>query len=286
MATPAPATLSLFVKHPRRRERSLLGLLLIVTVLVASLWLSRNIINEAVKDDHQESKNSIMHATYVKVSEERKDVTRYAAVMTPSEEDEEGNAQEANRSTKKPKPMSIRDWMTLVSSDSVEGRKAASDLSDIIASSPYSALLFETPGSSYFFSSRGQFRFALVDAPTLQSAEDSPDTVSFAEHFRKCPADATVCSFGNLGKDAILVAPTPQSSVSSATYSHLAAFVRGAPKEQVVDFWRMGAQKYLEKLKKSPNERTWFSTNGMGVSWLHLRLDDAPKYYSYGPFKA
>ena len=30
----------------------------------------------------------------------------------------------------------------------------------------------------------------------------------------------------------------------------------------------------------------WVSTSGLGVSWLHIRIDTRPKYYSYAPFRA
>jgi hypothetical protein len=29
----------------------------------------------------------------------------------------------------------------------------------------------------------------------------------------------------------------------------------------------------------------WVSTAGMGVSWLHVRLDNRPKYYGYKPYR-
>lgn len=29
----------------------------------------------------------------------------------------------------------------------------------------------------------------------------------------------------------------------------------------------------------------WVSTSGLGVSWLHVRLDSRPKYYTYAPYK-
>jgi len=29
----------------------------------------------------------------------------------------------------------------------------------------------------------------------------------------------------------------------------------------------------------------WLSTAGAGVPWLHVRLDDRPKYYHYGPYR-
>jgi hypothetical protein len=29
----------------------------------------------------------------------------------------------------------------------------------------------------------------------------------------------------------------------------------------------------------------WLSTAGAGVSWLHVRLDDRPKYYQFEPYR-
>jgi hypothetical protein len=29
----------------------------------------------------------------------------------------------------------------------------------------------------------------------------------------------------------------------------------------------------------------WLSTAGAGVAWLHVRLDDRPKYYGHGPYR-
>ena len=29
----------------------------------------------------------------------------------------------------------------------------------------------------------------------------------------------------------------------------------------------------------------WVSTSGLGVYWLHVRLDSYPKYYQHAPYK-
>jgi hypothetical protein len=29
----------------------------------------------------------------------------------------------------------------------------------------------------------------------------------------------------------------------------------------------------------------WLSTAGGGVAWLHVRLDDRPKYYAHAPYR-
>jgi hypothetical protein len=32
-------------------------------------------------------------------------------------------------------------------------------------------------------------------------------------------------------------------------------------------------------------DRVWLSTAGAGVPWLHVRLDDAPKYYGHAAYR-
>jgi hypothetical protein len=195
--------------------------------------------------------------------------------------------------------MSVRSWMTLVASP--DGAAAAGGLSGAIASSPYPSLLFETPGTTWSASERVPFEFALVDLPPLgRFAEAGPDRGAFATHFddpsSSCGDERGACSFENLGGDATLVSPSPPPNVADdATYSHLAKFVREAPESQVSEFWRLAASTYLDVLRRKHEDGgrgrdaeeagTWFSTNGMGVAWLHLRIDDRPKYYSYAPFR-
>ena len=42
---------------------------------------------------------------------------------------------------------------------------------------------------------------------------------------------------------------------------------------------------YFTQLKKNHNKLLWLSTHGKGVAWLHVRIDDSPKYISYIPYK-
>ena len=59
-------------------------------------------------------------------------------------------------------------------------------------------------------------------------------------------------------------------------------FLRDAPKTQVDAFWRSVGRAMHDRVSSTP---TWLSTAGMGVSWLHLRLDSRPKYYRHEPYK-
>src|SRR5262249_44867828 len=122
-----------------------------------------------------------------------------------------------------------------------------------------------------------EFEFVLLDAPALAGA---PDTEAFASHFKSLSDDQTVIAFPNLGNDAVLVVPRPLGALS--VYVHLAAFVRTAPDAQRHALWRLVGSELQARLKEKP---VWLSTAGMGVSWLHVRLDSRPKYYGHAPYR-
>lgn len=102
---------------------------------------------------------------------------------------------------------------------------------------------------------------------------------AFREHFDSRPGEQVV-TFPNLGGDAVLVAPAPTPGVTcdDSCYAHLAKFLRGAPREQVDEFWRRAGEAMVARVSEKP---VWLSTAGLGVPWLHLRLDSRPKYYRY-----
>ena len=137
-------------------------------------------------------------------------------------------------------------------------------------------MFWETKGATFQSAQISDFEFVVMDAPRL--AESSPDPNAFSEYLQTCSASA--CAFSNLGGDAILVAPVQQAD--TAAYSHLGKFVREAPVDQVRELWQVTAQTYLERLKVE--KPVWLSTEGSGVPWLHVRLDDRPKYYKYAPY--
>ena len=91
----------------------------------------------------------------------------------------------------------------------------------------------------------------------------------------------------NLGGDALLVAPCPMGpEIDLDRYSSLASFMRQAPQDQIKAFWLESAKAILEYIEtKKPSQKLWVSTSGLGVYWLHLRLDSYPKYYTFYPYK-
>jgi len=146
---------------------------------------------------------------------------------------------------------------------------------ELLASSPYSAFRWETPPITLASAGR-PFEFVLIDSPGLARAV-GPD--AFAERFGRHGSHGVV-EFCNLGNDAILVVPCPQGPESA--YGHLAAFVRYAPEAQKHALWELVGAAMERRLSDKP---VWLSTAGAGVSWLHVRLDDRPKYYGFEPYR-
>jgi hypothetical protein len=147
--------------------------------------------------------------------------------------------------------------------------------SGVLASVSYRAFRWETrPVSAATVDD--PFECVLFDSPGLARA---PEPEAFAAHFAAQP-DGVVLAFPNLGGDAIMVVPRPVGAVSA--YGHLAAFVRGAPEAQRAALWRVVGEAMARRLGSKP---VWLSTAGAGVSWLHVRLDDRPKYYGHAPYR-
>jgi hypothetical protein len=147
-------------------------------------------------------------------------------------------------------------------------------LNAALADAPFSAFRWETPGVTASTANR-PFEFVLLDDPALAREVDAE---AFAEHFR---AGEEVVCFANLRGDATLVVPCPLAERSA--YGHLAAFVRAAPESQRDALWRAVGEAMERRLGAKP---VWLSTAGAGVSWLHVRLDDRPKYYGHEPYRA
>lgn len=139
----------------------------------------------------------------------------------------------------------------------------------LLAEAPFAAFRWETPAITQATANR-PFEFVLLDSPELLQ---TPDESAFAKYFGKATAEGVV-TFPNLGKDAILIVPCLRGPHSA--YAHLAAFTRQAPTAQIHALWRLVGEAMQRRLSRKP---VWLSTAGAGVAWLHVRLDDRPKYY-------
>ena len=138
---------------------------------------------------------------------------------------------------------------------------------------PFVAFRWETPPLTTTTIDQ-PFECLLHDSPDLDVRADPTD---FQTYFQP---SVEVVSFENLGADALLIVPCPISK--SANYSHIGAFHRSAPHSQRHAFWIAVARAVLARIGQQP---LWLSTAGGGVDWLHMRLDERPKYYRHLPWR-
>ncbi len=139
----------------------------------------------------------------------------------------------------------------------------------ILADAPFDAYFWETPPATEA-GRAAPFECIFVDSPAL--AAMPADRTAFSEHFGSGEA---VKGFWNLGRDAYLVAP-------AHPYPHLAAFARTAPMDIQHQFWAAVGDAVSKQLSERP---LWLSTSGLGIAWLYVRLDAAPKYYTHDAYR-
>jgi len=182
---------------------------------------------------------------------------------------------------------SFKDVMEILAMDSQEGAALRTSLTELLRGKNQDT-------QSYFFemkptSCRGdaEFAFLLIESPELASFASSPNPSAFQEHFSVPDSTLTstgVTAFGNMGRDAVLITPAPLR----ASYGDLASFIRTADDAVIHEFWKRVATESIRALQirqQTQHTPLWVSTSGLGVPWLHMRLDTRPKYYNWGPYK-
>ena len=147
----------------------------------------------------------------------------------------------------------------------------------VLAEAPFSAYFWETPPVTEVTLDK-TFEFVLVDSPHFGNAR--ADARAFATHFDSARDEEEVVTFPNLGRDALLVVPCPCGPISA--YPHIASFTREAPEFQNHALWQCVGRALERRIHDRP---VWLSTAGLGVFWVHVRIDSRPKYYSFDPYR-
>ncbi len=168
-------------------------------------------------------------------------------------------------------PVSFGAYLKLLEED----QEFAGWFTDLLAGADHAAFFWEHPPISDANIDSG-VEFVLLDSPVL--ARLGPDPEPFSSHFER-DREGEIVSFRSLGGDAVLLAPRPFGSPETCV--HLAAFVRQASQSQIENLWCETGRAMRENLSE---RRLWLSTSGLGVSWLHVRLDSYPKYYQHRPY--
>jgi len=102
------------------------------------------------------------------------------------------------------------------------------------------------------------------------------DYSAFQEYIKKSK-NKYVLSFWNLSGDTILIIPTPKQGKN---YAHLKNFIDNASNTQQKVFW-----KEVARIATQQTQPIWISTHGLGVPYLHVRIDFKPKYYHNSKLK-
>ena len=118
------------------------------------------------------------------------------------------------------------------------------------------------------------FEFVAVNSDRLEGLK--PNSNAFEEHFIE---DELTAIFENLGGDAILLSPKPDNGKA---FTHLRLFLINASEAAKHDLLIALGEITTANLR---NEPIWINTSGFGVPWLHIRIDDKPKYYRFNNYK-
>jgi len=121
----------------------------------------------------------------------------------------------------------------------------------------------------------GPYKEKYIKTDLLNFKQDySAFRTHISKELKKKNGNKHVITFMNLPKDALMVIPMPRANKD---YGSIKAFTDNASYLQQRHLWRQVALSIEELLKT--NDCVYVSTHGLGVPYLHVRLDLTPKYY-------
>jgi len=156
---------------------------------------------------------------------------------------------------------------------------------DTLCESEYDDFFWETLPVSAHTAAEHSFQFIVIDAKGVLASHPGNPRL-FHQHTMHIQGSDQVVTFHNQSQRADMVAPCQSGPESH--YGHLAAFLRSAPIAQIREFWRVLGQRVENLLGeggRSPKSPVWVSSHGIGVPWVHIRLDSSPRFYHYTPWK-
>ena len=211
-------------------------------------------------------------------------------------------------------PLTFKNFFDLIT---IENSPLLDLFIDTIHNFPSQALFFETPPITSSTYNTLPFEYVLLPSPELEliTMNYSP----FEEKFKhSCHTNIKLnhnntdfVTFSNLSGESRLISPCPiythTSSLITSTntpyiptnditnnvidFSHFSKFIYNAPNKDIIRNLFITLKIEIEHIFSSQSghnsdphnsdHRLWISTSGLGVSWLHIRLDSIPKYYNY-----
>ncbi len=108
-------------------------------------------------------------------------------------------------------------------------------------------------------------------------------TADFSPFAGAVQPDQSVSVFPNLVGTARLIVPNQPES-PEVNGRDLIAFLASAPGPLRHKFWRTVGMEVARAIAEGAAFR-YLSTHGLGVRWLHVRLEQRPKYYHHRPYR-
>eukprot|EP00873_Tetraselmis_striata_P010083 jgi/Tetstr1/430347/TSEL_001972.t1 len=159
---------------------------------------------------------------------------------------------------------------------------------EALQGAPFKDFFWETVPVCSRTAGEQPFEFVVLDAHGALDASSGNPRLFLHSIFQGQDSNQVELFYSSSQRVVIV---TPCQNGRADDYAHLAAFLRRGPRAQVRELWRRLGQGVEEKLAAggddscaSPGMRPkplWVSSNGLGVPWLHIRLDSAPKYYNH-----
>lgn len=154
------------------------------------------------------------------------------------------------------------------------------------------------PITKYEFDKKG---FEFVVLPAYELNKRIVDIQPFNEYFtNNYKQESTIIAIDNIDKSSRLVIPCPNSKIIEQIntkelnmndlqhMTHLNIFLKYSQENIKYDLWKKVSEEMLIRINNQSDDykKIWLSTSGLGVSWLHIRLDSYPKYYNYQEYKS
>ncbi|WP_020568789.1 DUF6940 family protein [Neolewinella persica] len=108
-------------------------------------------------------------------------------------------------------------------------------------------------------------------------------TANFRPFSRAVSPGDRIATFPNLSGEALLVVPNPSDEINF-NGRDLISFLRTAPDDFIHDLWENIGQETAKAIATDAPFQ-YLSTHGLGVLWLHVRLEQGPKYYHHRAYR-
>ena len=173
-------------------------------------------------------------------------------------------------------PLSFREVLNRWADTDCDGSLDRAFHCEVLSGLPFGSYRWETPVVDSMRFDR-QFEFVVLNDPALDRTEDD---FAFRKYFKDAPDGNWIVTFPNLGRNAVLVVPLPGGN--HVNHCHLGSFLDTCSASHESQLWYHVGKAMLNRVSDKP---VWLSTAGGGVPWLHVRLDNSPKYYGYRPYR-